>query len=182
MREIKRFLEKCELYQINRLVKGYDILGSEERKEKEDKIESYWVKHGIGECPICFETIVIMRIVITPCCHLFCDHCLLEHVVHKETCPICREPCNPTDITRTIIRIGLNRELANKLAKELQRKAVEQYVIHFTHITISVIIISTMIIAAVVEVVVFCKITHDTIEFLGKQHHKIDLLWNIVYM
>ena len=56
----------------------------------------------IGKCPICYDTIKILRIVdgeikpnpnvtTTPCNHSFCYKCLSKHLEKNNKCPMCRE-------------------------------------------------------------------------------------------
>ena len=56
----------------------------------------------IGKCPICYDTIKILKIVdgeikpnpnvtTTPCNHSFCYNCLSKHLEKNNKCPMCRE-------------------------------------------------------------------------------------------
>ena len=63
----------------------------------EDKfIESYFnnmkskTNLDVNDCPICLETIIKKDKVTTNCSHCFHKKCLFQHILNKDTCPICR--------------------------------------------------------------------------------------------
>jgi hypothetical protein len=52
------------------------------------------------ECPICFETIKKDEYIITNCLHIFCQKCIVRHIIigNNETCPCCRQLCKADDL------------------------------------------------------------------------------------
>jgi hypothetical protein len=48
------------------------------------------------ECPICLGPLKYKA--GTKCNHIFCDMCIVHHLIIKNTCPICRGVCNSNDI------------------------------------------------------------------------------------
>jgi len=57
----------------------------------------------IEECPICLDKIDYINIIITECLHIFCYKCLLTHLKHNDTCPLCRRYLQYQDILSQII-------------------------------------------------------------------------------
>jgi len=52
------------------------------------------------DCPVCFMRLKSNTFTITDCCHIFCQECMIRHVVvnHNEFCPLCRSPVCAEDI------------------------------------------------------------------------------------
>jgi len=48
------------------------------------------------ECPICLGPLKYKA--GTKCNHIFCDMCIVHHLIIKNTCPICRGECDSNDI------------------------------------------------------------------------------------
>ena len=74
--------------EYNKALKLYNrILGSDLKTEENKDEES-------GDCSICLCELECGQKVIkwTKCLHLFHDHCILDWVPEKSTCPLCREP------------------------------------------------------------------------------------------
>lgn len=68
-------------------------------------IENVCSQSESAECPICMEPIPLTSQALTPCFHMACFNCLVEHIEHQEnvrrrpaTCPICREPLKMDEI------------------------------------------------------------------------------------
>jgi hypothetical protein len=53
------------------------------------------------DCSICLQK--MNDYVITVCNHVFCDSCLIQHLLNDQTCPLCRKDCNPEDIISQIM-------------------------------------------------------------------------------
>lgn len=46
------------------------------------------------ECPICFSNILKTDIFITECAHVFCNNCIVRHIIiYDQSCPLCRKRC-----------------------------------------------------------------------------------------
>lgn len=50
-------------------------------------------------CPICMDTCCS---VVTKCGHIFCMKCISAHYTTKDTCPICKNESNITDVFRIL--------------------------------------------------------------------------------
>lgn len=72
----------------------------------------------IIECPICLQP--VKNTITTHCNHTYCDLCITNHLMIRNTCPICRGVCNYNQIVN---QIKPNRE------KILIKKLYEQSVI-----------------------------------------------------
>jgi hypothetical protein len=72
----------------------------------------------IIECPICLQP--VKNTITTHCNHTSCDLCIINHLMIRNTCPICRGVCNYNQIVN---QIKPNRE------KILIKKLYEQSVI-----------------------------------------------------
>ena len=72
----------------------------------------------IIECPICLQP--VKNTITTHCNHTYCDLCIINHLMIRNTCPICRGVCNYNQIVN---QIKPNRE------KILIKKLYEQSVI-----------------------------------------------------
>lgn len=97
MRKIKHFLNGLTTQQLLILSQRYDVNTVYINPQKRRaallfQIKKYLEKQEM-ECAICLEAISYNTIISTPCVHLFCDSCLLRHIIITETCPICRLPC-----------------------------------------------------------------------------------------
>ena len=56
-------------------------------KYDDEVVETLFNLHDT-DCVICFEK--IQRATITPCKHIFCRKCILQHLKHRNKCPCCR--------------------------------------------------------------------------------------------
>ena len=56
----------------------------------------------MSECVICIQK--IKDKVLTPCNHEFCRECILQCVVKKHNCPLCRQYLNVKSLTGRITR------------------------------------------------------------------------------
>ena len=56
----------------------------------------------MSECVICMQK--IKDKVLTPCNHEFCRECILQWVVKKHNCPLCRQYLNVKSLTGRITR------------------------------------------------------------------------------
>ena len=56
----------------------------------------------MAECVICMQK--IKDKVLTPCNHEFCRECILQWVVKKHNCPLCRQYLNVKSLTGRITR------------------------------------------------------------------------------
>jgi cobalamin biosynthesis protein CbiG len=56
----------------------------------------------MSECVICIQK--IKDKVLTPCNHEFCRECILQWVVKKHNCPLCRQYLNVKSLTGRITR------------------------------------------------------------------------------
>ena len=52
------------------------------------------------ECPICYDAVKPNEYIVTRCCHLFCQKCIVLHMVigKNKFCPYCRTKCKINDI------------------------------------------------------------------------------------
>jgi len=75
------------------------------------------------ECPICYENIQKNQYVITNCLHIFCETCIIQHLIkcNNETCPYCRQECKLDDI--------IIFPISDKLLKDLGIMKITQSVI-----------------------------------------------------
>lgn len=67
----------------------------EEYKQKEDISKKEEQKEEQNSCAICLEQQEreqTKNLATTPCGHTFCLTCLLSHLKHNNTCPLCRAP------------------------------------------------------------------------------------------
>lgn len=54
---------------------------------------------GLGECPICFETLGPQKgITATHCGHIYCTPCIQTSLQKKRSCPKCRKYLNSRKI------------------------------------------------------------------------------------
>ena len=95
--EIDIFLNRLKISQLQKLIDRYQIRvvyisHYRKRNVMEKALTKYIKENGIGDCPICFEPNQYMIAVATPCTHIFCDKCLIEHLKKNHMCPMCREP------------------------------------------------------------------------------------------
>ncbi len=74
----------------------------------------------IIECPICLQP--VKNTITTHCNHTYCDLCIINHLMIRNTCPICRSVCNYNQIMN---QIKQNREKI--LIKKLYEKSVILY-------------------------------------------------------
>lgn len=53
------------------------------------------------DCPVCLLKINPNEFTITKCAHIFCQECMIRHVIigRNENCPLCRKPVTSSDIT-----------------------------------------------------------------------------------
>jgi hypothetical protein len=165
---MKVFIKKCKREHIEHFVKVYNISAEDQSIEyKERVIHEYWEKNGMGDCPICLDTIEVTSVVVTPCSHLFCDTCLLEHLKKNESCPICRESCIYCDIVNRIIATGLNQELIEKLRKKQRMDwatAMEHQIVVGV---ITLVICTVMTVAVMVEAFFIIHLTNDFLHFVN---------------
>jgi hypothetical protein len=90
--KIELFLRRLKIDQLQKLVERYELQPKcKKRKIIQKALVKYMKTHGIGECPICFESNDYDIAVATPCAHIFCDDCLLRHLYKNNNCPMCRE-------------------------------------------------------------------------------------------
>jgi hypothetical protein len=82
------------------------------RKEKE--------KH---ECPICLRKIKYR--IKTQCKHMFCDICIVKHLMMKDVCPMCRTVCNYEYITQQI-RVKRQKYLMRKLIPPVETTHIQE--------------------------------------------------------
>jgi SNF2 family DNA or RNA helicase len=55
------------------------------------------------ECPICYEDPKQNAATLTPCCQrLFCGGCILQSLSRAMTCPMCRTPLQPSQLTQLV--------------------------------------------------------------------------------
>ena len=52
------------------------------------------------ECPICLQKIKYK--IESNCDHIFCDMCIIQHLMIKNTCPMCRQLCDYDYITKQV--------------------------------------------------------------------------------
>ena len=67
----------------------------EEQKENKQKEEHKEEQKEENSCAICLEQQAreqTKNLATTPCGHTFCLTCLLSHLKHNNTCPLCRAP------------------------------------------------------------------------------------------
>lgn len=69
------------------------------------------MKLKTNECPICLTN--IQHVVVTDCNHRFCDICLIQHLLMKPNCPICRN---------FIYRDEIVDQIKNTRVKTIMRK------------------------------------------------------------
>lgn len=74
----------------------------------------------IIECPICLQP--VKNTITTHCNHTYCDLCIINHLMIRNTCPICRSVCNYNQIMN---QIKQNREKI--LIKKLYEKSIILY-------------------------------------------------------
>jgi hypothetical protein len=101
------FLSRLKIRQLQTLVDRYQlkvlyIPMHRKRDMMEKTLTKYIKENGIGECPICFEPNNCTIAVSTSCTHIFCDICLLTHLLKNHTCPMCREPAEYIEILKQI--------------------------------------------------------------------------------
>lgn len=181
---MKVFLQHCKREQVERLVKIYNIQTLERpcREYTEDLIQEYWEKNGLGDCPICLEKMAVTALVITPCSHLFCDTCLLDHLKRNATCPICREECIYAAISIQVLMVGLNRDLIKEIMETQEMKRINKIHNHIIITIITTVIASIMIAMVMLEAFFIIIITNDFLELFEQQRHKIDSMWNTLLM
>jgi|UniRef100_A0A6C0DX19 hypothetical protein len=171
---MKVFLQKCKTEQIDHFLKIYNISKKGESTEyKEEIIREYWEKNGIGDCPICLERIEATFLVITPCLHLFCDTCLLEHLKKNESCPICRQTCIYNDIIIKIIANGLNLQLIKNLTKKQEMVRANTIADQIIVVIFTVVISTVMAVAVIAEVFFIISITCEAYHFMNKIYIKL---------
>lgn len=113
MTEIFGFLKKLKTTQLIQLTTMFDSSSSStsvnrNRNRKKNRnfyinrLRLYWSNHAFDNCPICLDRIPLQSIIVSPCCHLFCDTCLITHLRINETCPVCRTPCSYIDMISQI--------------------------------------------------------------------------------
>lgn len=101
------FLKRCNIGQLQKLIERYQLkpkyASSHRKRYIMEKILAKYVKtNGIGDCPICFEPNNTSIAIITPCVHIFCDACILQHLQKNHTCPMCRESTDYIDILKQV--------------------------------------------------------------------------------
>jgi len=67
----------------------------EKEEEKEEEIKEKEEEKPKNSCAICLEQQEhdqTKNLATTPCGHTFCLTCLLSHLKHNNTCPLCRAP------------------------------------------------------------------------------------------
>ena len=77
------------------------------KTRSQTRIESYNINSfgNTVECAICLQD--VKHFVKTKCKHLFCDLCLMQHLLRNRSCPLCRTICDPNFI---IEQIGDSRQ------------------------------------------------------------------------
>lgn len=56
-----------------------------------DQVEYLPPESASLDCPICYDNMIYTEIRLTPCRHIFCTKCILQALVDKNECPVCRE-------------------------------------------------------------------------------------------
>ena len=103
----KEIVDRLSLKQLFTMIQRFGLKpiykNPQKRKMATKKcLEKYLNNNGLDPCVICFETMNLKNIIITPCTHFFCDTCLIPHINKSETCPICRSNCPYTYIKKMI--------------------------------------------------------------------------------
>lgn len=70
------------------------------------------------ECPICLQNAKYKTMTI--CNHIFCDICLITHLINNQTCPMCRTDC---DLFETISNLRKYRQ--KFVFNHLKKKFIE---------------------------------------------------------
>jgi len=65
------------------------------------------------ECPICYDTIKPNDYVITKCCHIFCQECIIKHIIigNNHFCPYCRREC----VEKEVFDLPLSSEILERM-------------------------------------------------------------------
>lgn len=59
-------------------------------RKKKPSINNIKVEKVIGECPICFEDIIVNKINLAlPCGHVFHETCITRWIKINRSCPLC---------------------------------------------------------------------------------------------
>lgn len=66
------------------------------------------------ECPICFEKLPVCDRVITKCSHKFCAECILQYLLYRTDCPMCRTIINRSEFLDAIHSDNPNTHLLKK--------------------------------------------------------------------
>lgn len=97
--------EKKQLIEKKNLIIKYSIF----LKTIIPKIKNKQVEN----CSICLNKIKNNEIIITKCCHIFCNNCINKSINKFHNCPICRENLN----NESVFHIDYNNELENLINK-----------------------------------------------------------------
>ena len=79
-------------------------------------------------CVICTD-VIEENFSATPCGHTFHFECLSQWLLHKKSCPQCREICKPKDVIKlfvTTTELTRNNDLLSMDPKDMQEKIVLQ--------------------------------------------------------
>jgi hypothetical protein len=139
--EVDVFLNRLKISQMQKLIDRYQlkfvhIMNFRKRNDMEKTLAKYMKTTGIGECPICFEPNKYMIAVATPCAHIFCDKCLIEHLKKSNVCPMCRDS---VDMNFIMNQLSTHRFL--KLNSTMKKEEVIEEYIEDNHIPLDFIVV-----------------------------------------
>jgi len=142
--EVDVFLNRLKISQMQKLIDRYQlsivhIMSFRKRNDMEKTLKKYMKTNGIGECPICFEPNKYMIAVATPCAHIFCDKCLIEHLKKNHMCPMCRDS---VDLTFIMDQLSIHRFL--KINLTMKKEELREQHIEDNHIPVDFILVDQM--------------------------------------
>lgn len=137
-RKVLKMKEEAEVEKKDLLENKGEIVEKgesiEEEKDNEVKVEEMQSKMDESMsmmCPICH--FFMNKSVCASCSHMFCQYCLEEYLIFKESCPVCEKSIRKEKITRwcvadSAIRIMLMFSTEEHIKEfERKKKFEEQY-------------------------------------------------------
>lgn len=96
--ELKAKEEEKEKEEDKEREEDKEIIDNKSKEEGEEIIQSQTNESMSMMCPICH--FFMNKSVCTSCGHMFCQYCLDEYLIFKDSCPVCEKSIRKGKITR----------------------------------------------------------------------------------
>lgn len=69
-----------------------------------DQVEYLPQESASLECSICYDNMIGQHVKVTPCGHMFCTKCILQALLDKSECPLCRKTVRESALVNIYLR------------------------------------------------------------------------------